>query len=1838
MSASSSPIQPTSFADFLQSPEGIEAIKNAYTPPSSVTDPIAHNRAIIQDVFRLTSPTYVLPAHLFATVADQQLWKDALIQSHAPGMPPVRNRAPLTSISAWIHPVPVLATSTALDWARSDSDSWFLKFPASLRPHAQTDAYAMSLRLDLSAQAPPVFAVPMLTDPLLFQEWLDSLRRYYGDGHIQPLDVILGEHAKALFSMISTLKYPSLAVPIPGLRLQWGCIIMDQRIKMTNDLSKIVTKLETLAMPASRFINMKHFDNFTTSALLLAIKWDIFLTDVPSKRWRFALVQCLCTKRARDWVDIELPAKDFTSILLFIQRLIAHRETFAAMEPDPVPPRPTASPPPRSKIEGKLAHLARVEKPTQPYSDPSMAQGGCFNPDCPVNNHRIRQCNSPCKLLDCPNPSRPHMARSCDLLYGEDAGPYFAKVTVRAISCPPCTYPPSKILFSLAVLRSLRPPGHESNLPRPLAAAVTLSPTLPPRFPTVRFDTGANIAVSPVPLSPAPVVSIADSLNTAQGSSVAITGSSTLGNSTLYIAPDLTDALLPQEFIESQGCMSVLVDKKLLLFDISHNDNTKLLNTIYSTVPLATVDGSSGDYILSKDVLASLVCNTTVSNSDMAYARRMVQRCNQARTTASRSSFRTQTGRISQNRHLSAAHRASSARYYTVTFNSLRDVVLYWHFALGHASEEKMISIVEHNLVRNLPLQLTTAVIRKYFKQLPRCKPCAEATLQQLASPPSAESPRPAVGTHWYLDFDKQSGSDDPALAIPSIAGFTHVLNAIDAGSDRLVSYPARGTKSVVQYFRKLHDFNVASGYTMTHIHVDSEFYRSHALQTECRLRKVKIVRSIPYDHGSIGLIERANRTCSEGRAKRMLDRPHIKPSYWLSAYADAVDMFNLSPHPSNPHSSPYILYDKVYPDALASPFLTWGTLVTGHIPNELQTTHSGRGTEYIYFGRSQDSRGGIELFNVATKRIITRRTFRVMNDHPVSNALHSRPLDLFFDDSPDADPVHPPPPVQQGVDVIPPLAALNRPVLPPATPAVAAAPVLALQYTVLDPATVHHSRRRLFDRINTTFSELNDHGATIAQWTVDAVVESDSQTYYRYYDSFEPRPADPDSFEYSLCSTINAQIWSIWDPTPPAAPIAAVRSVSFSSAACPKTTLLANSPPDAFANPIFLANSPPDDFATAASDLSPIISKNCKTHMYTFLNPKNYLVHGGENKHHLAEIKNVSNSNCNYVTSAGDFAFNQSFGSTPLMVNTNFHMPQKLSDLQFFHAATAIHNDFVKLPKTWSQMMIHPNHAELYAAFLVEWNRWMDRSVIIPLTKDPKDIDPSLIGDLMIIWDIKYLPDNSGIDKWKCRIVFRGDLWKNFFGMETYASSLDSKALLILISHAASQDLDLWALDVSTAFLYGKFPEGTHQYARRPHGVPSAFFPPIIELGSCVYGHPAASQRFELHNQGVYANVGFERLRSTPSVFQIKETSTRDSVISGVITDDCTFLHKFGSPMKQFLLDEFAKHYTYTVKDPLVNFNGLTLTRDRANLRIGITQPLFLANIRKKYPLLSGQSAPRVPYPYNDYFTAQDKLDQQIFLLSKLELKAFRSVLGEIIWLQRFSKPELLYAQQMLSRCTHPTLYDLNLGIAALQYAAFTTPDLQRWLGGPLGSTITTTVDTSFASLPDSKSQSAWSVHVGGGGAAIFTGHAQTITCSSSTDAEATGDYMALPDTIYADNILTELGFKQPTAIGIGNDNQSTIKICNNYSNGGHTRHLSLRFSIVRDNIERGITRMFYLPTERMIADIGTKALSPAVFERLRDFLLGHIMLPDFIEYIEKFDPDLLIQHPTFNIEKKDQ
>ena len=1590
-----------------------------------ISSPLNINHSIIASVMSLN---IAVVATAFPTLSDTHRWYSGIVSFIG-----VAPSYPLLLFSTWVHPPKVLTDN---EQAAASLQTFVTAHPYAI--HGQnllpTDARypLMMAQMNSSIKPLPVFPATFFT-PLDINLFLfDTLPEYYVHHGTVCALTILDKHMTSLQQRIPVLKFPTYDVDHSDPLYHLGWILFSSRQELVKTPTILTTHFKTIRQ-AKDGVELST-RNIFISALNLFFKQFGFALDLQSKaiydQYKELLLPGFTSATVRDYVKTTL-FPHCTSITVLIRSIVQHESLIqlkiaeaaavvksaaaggGALVAAAGPPVHAAA---ALKIEGKRARRASVGGKVLEY---------CTNPSCKkTTDHITYECTAPCSIPNCPCPAFPHPTKKCPLLHlPPSAKEHFAAFEVRH--------------------RSSSIPSPRRPLPTTLRALKSSW------IPSIKFDTGANVIVSPIPLSAAPISACDDVIHVANGAAVPISSITNLGNQPCYIAPSFDSALIPQSAIESQGALSVMYNNQLLIFETTANP--ALTTAISSATPMIISNQRDGDYDISLPDIRRLFLTPP---SPSCYS------C------------------------LPVVKKASIARYYTSQFNTLKDLVLYWHVALDHANEKKMLSIVENKCISNIPDQLTPAVIRKYFKLLPRCIPCATATLQQVPSPPSRTSPRPPPGEEWFMDADKQSGSDNPATTVTSLGGFTHMINAVDFGSGRAYTIPSKGTANIVTRFETLWAFNDRHGYTMKHLYVDDEF-DTVDMHRACDLHHVTLHIGIPYEHQSLGLVERFNRTMSEAKDKKM-QQPHIKPSYWCLAYTDSVDMWNSCPTPDHPTLSPYQLYDKVTPDALASPLLPWGTRVVGHIPLVNQTTHSLRGKEYLYVGRDTDNFGAIQLLNPLTKRVITRRTFKVMGSHPVQNMAFTTPINLLFDPIADADddPSTPPDPAPPA-DTAP-----GIPVLPPVE-----LNTHSLHYRPVSKFDAHPSQRRYYDNVGRSFAELADDGRQTAQWIIHDVVcaaNNRKAFYYKYYDAFLPSPpTDVDEFEYSLCSIINRQTW-------------------------------------------------------ARFDVGELTARAIK----------------------LSKKKN--------------------------------------------------------LPHNFEQMLRHPDAQELLEAFLVEHQSWVDHGAIKNLTVDPNTIPPELIGDLMILWDAKYHADGT-FDKWKCRIVFRGDKWINTTGMATYASSAESKALLVFLALVATLDYDLWALDVKTAFLHGTFPEGVQQFVRKPHGVPEKYFPKIFELGKAVYGHPSAGNLFEDHHIGVYTDIGFVPLRSTTSMYQIPKTPATDQVISSVIVDDCIMATPFGSPMKQIVMDKFKSHYVHTTKDPLVNINGCTLHRERDARRIGITQPLFLDNMMAQYPLDDGTEYPSVPYPYGDYISADDRTHQTIYL-SASDKRRYQKVLGEILWLKTFSKPEIAFAHQRLSRVTEPTLYDYNLGVRTIQYC-IGTRDKIRWLGGPHGPIITATVDTSFAPShnPDLKSQSSWSVHLGGGGASIFDAKKQTVTADSSAAAEAGGTYMSFPDIKYASNILEELGFPQPTAMGIGQDNTSTIKIFNHKANKRKSRHLDLRYNIVRENIENEIIRLFYLPTDHMIADIGTKALSPAVFIRLRDYLLGHTTLPQFLDYIQEHAPHFL-------------
>ena len=76
----------------------------------------------------------------------------------------------------------------------------------------------------------------------------------------------------------------------------------------------------------------------------------------------------------------------------------------------------------------------------------------------------------------------------------------------------------------------------------------------------------------------------------------------------------------------------------------------------------------------------------------------------------------------------------------------------------------------------------------------------------------------------------------------------------------------------------------------------------------------------------------------------------------------------------------------------------------------------------------------------------------------------------------------------------------------------------------------------------------------------------------------------------------------------------------------------------------------------------------------------------------------------------------------------------------------------------------------------------------------------------------------------------------KNILDPDTFAGTVRSDTLRLLLSLAAEHDMDLVSHDIKTAFLYSELKPDEHIYLRCPNGVTDDVMPPIVQLELSVW------------------------------------------------------------------------------------------------------------------------------------------------------------------------------------------------------------------------------------------------------------------------------------------------------------------------------------------------------------------------------------------------------------------
>jgi len=144
---------------------------------------------------------------------------------------------------------------------------------------------------------------------------------------------------------------------------------------------------------------------------------------------------------------------------------------------------------------------------------------------------------------------------------------------------------------------------------------------------------------------------------------------------------------------------------------------------------------------------------------------------------------------------------------------------------------------------------------------------------------------------------------------------------------------------------------------------------------------------------------------------------------------------------------------------------------------------------------------------------------------------------------------------------------------------------------------------------------------------------------------------------------------------------------------------------------------------------------------------------------------------------------------------------------------------------------------------------------------------------------------------------------------------------------------------------------------------------------------------------------------------------------------------------------------------------------------------------------------------------------------------------------------------------------------------------------------------DASFANNYDRTSVSGYAF-VAAKGAITWGSKKQNIVSLSTTEAE----YVCLSDAAreanWLCNLYQEVGFPEKESTLIYGNNQSALAIAKNPCYHKRTKHFD-NDHYIRDQVQKGVMTLQYLPTAQMTADIFTKAL-PRQAHELHMALLG--------------------------------
>ena len=382
-----------------------------------------------------------------------------------------------------------------------------------------------------------------------------------------------------------------------------------------------------------------------------------------------------------------------------------------------------------------------------------------------------------------------------------------------------------------------------------------------------------------------------------------------------------------------------------------------------------------------------------------------------------------------------------------------------------------------------------------------------------------------------------------------------------------------------------------------------------------------------------------------------------------------------------------------------------------------------------------------------------------------------------------------------------------------------------------------------------------------------------------------------------------------------------------------------------------------------------------------------------------------------------------------------------------------------------------------------------------------------------------------------------------------------------------------------------------------------------VLPVNHALQGHPESGRLWDEHINKILASdqLGFKSTTHDKTIYQTSFKGQRVLLLRQV--DDFAISCTHESTAKEIFSIIGKLLQLPGEPDPpfkylglLTEFNGVTITQTRSSVTISC--PNYILRLLKAHQWDTPShdepsSKPGEPLPpscLNELYTSEGPLEGTTAhaKLAKEQGFSYRTLLGELLYAYVTCRPDIGYAIVMLSKFASapaPIHYQRLKGVA--KYIRRTSSwGIKYWKPNPDKSlppdnedlpeplpedhppfpspsspfTLTGFVDAAHGNDLRTRRSTTGYAFTLAGGAIAYRSKTQSLTATSSCEAEFYAAVTAAKVAKYLRSILLELGFPQKSPTLLHEDNASTIKLINAKQPTERSRHVDIQFFAIQD------------------------------------------------------------------------